>query len=112
MLGDNELLRISLQTAVPLWIENLKNRPWEELQKIVNEAQKMIAEKGDNILFKSNREGETAEAFNHLARAVAVLSFVPGGITFMDMHFETEYGTDKTDDKDPQGRAMEEASQE
>jgi hypothetical protein len=88
MLGDSgELLKMSLQAAIPLWIEEYRQVPWEDLRKIADEASRFLSEHGDAIMYR--QKGVTREAFNHLARSLAVLSFVPGGVNFMDMHFET-----------------------
>jgi hypothetical protein len=34
--------------------------------------------------------GESAKAFNALARGIAALSFAPGGVTTFGMHFEAK----------------------
>ena len=87
----NETLTDTLSAAVPLWIEVMKKLSWEERKKIASECSQIaVAEHGDNILFRGHKEGETAAAFNALARGIAVLSFCPGGVTLFGMHFETE----------------------
>lgn len=48
----------------------------------------MIAEHGDNILYRAKRRGDTAAAFNALAEAIAILAFAPGGVTFLGEHYE------------------------
>jgi len=83
-----DLLRTMLPMAVYLNVPNFQQRPWSELQKIATEASQYIAEKGDNILFKSKKKGDTAKAFNELAKGVAILSFAPGGVKLFGMHFE------------------------
>lgn len=85
------VLRISLQAAVPLHAMELRNRPWSELQAVAQEAAQVIAEKGDLIMFKSTKKGESAKAFNALARALAILSFVPGGVKFLGDHWENTH---------------------
>lgn len=85
---NNELLKISLSAAVPLWIERLKEQPYEQLIKRAGECGQIIAEKGDMLMFKSSKRGETARAFNALAEALAILAFSPGGVTFVGLHFE------------------------
>jgi len=84
-----ELLRITLQAAVPFWILKLKRRPREETIGRAHELAQVIAEKGDVIQFKGKTKGETAAAFNALAEGLACCSFAPGGITFMGDHWET-----------------------
>lgn len=85
------LLVTSLEVAVPLWVQQLRQRPWSELQARASRAMQMIAEHGDNILYKARRPGETAAAFNALAEAVAILSFSPGGVKLFGQHWQNEY---------------------
>lgn len=75
--------------AVTLNILDFKRLPWSQLQGIATYASQYVAEKGDNILFKSHKKGESAKAFNELAKGVAVLSFAPGGVTLFGQHFES-----------------------
>ena len=82
------LLSATLALAVPLWIERLKTKPWSELAAKAKEAADVVASKGDIIQFKSKKKGETAAAFNGLAEGLAILAFVPGGVKFLDLHFQ------------------------
>jgi hypothetical protein len=53
----------------------------------------VLGERGDVLLFgagKKGKKGEVAEIFNGLARALAVLSFFPGGVTLFGSHWETK----------------------
>ena len=86
-MTDQELTK-ALEAAVPLHVMELRALPWVELQRMAQEAGQTIAEHGDLILFRSKKRGETAKAFNALARALAILSFVPGGVRFLELHFE------------------------
>ena len=83
-----ELLKLTLQAAVPLWIERLKHRPMVEIIARTRECGQVIAEKGDIIQFKSKKQGETANAFNHLAEGLACAAFALGSVTFLGMKFE------------------------
>ena len=85
----SSLLGISLSCAVPLWIERLKTRPWAELEERRTKCLEIIAHHGDNILFRSKKSGDTAEAFNALAEALAILSFVPGGVKAFGLEFKS-----------------------
>lgn len=87
-MDSAELIKITLQAAVPMWVEEFKNRPFAQLHEIAARAAEVIAEKGDVLQFGSKRKGEAANAFNALARGLAALSFVPGGVTFSGLHFE------------------------
>jgi len=85
----DELLKIALSAAVPLWITEFKNLPWPEVSKIAADASQYIAEHGDALMYKT--KGTTAKAFNHLAKGIAALSFVPGGVTMFGLHFEARH---------------------
>ena len=89
-MTTEDKLRIALSAAVPLCIQEMKKVSWEERKQMVSECTRVIAEKGDNILYKGHKPGETARAFGALAHAMAVLSFAPGGVTAFGLHFETE----------------------
>lgn len=85
-----DLIVTTLQAAVPLWVEIYqRDRSWDQVRDQLPRCGQMIAEHGDNILFKSKKKGENAAAFNALAEALAILSFAPGGVTFLGLHFET-----------------------
>lgn len=80
-------LRITLQAAVPLWQLRLRERPLAVLLAKGPDLAQVIAEKGDVILYKGGKRGESAAAFNALAEGIATLSFMPGGVTFLDDHW-------------------------
>ena len=93
--GHDSLLAISLAAAVPLRIMVLQRQggPTEMDWRNAVEFGSVLAEKGDILQFgygkRQPREGEpsVADLFNQLARAVAVLAFVPGGVRLFGMHF-------------------------
>jgi hypothetical protein len=82
------LLGTALAAAVPLWIVQLKDVPFEERQRRASECADVVAFRGDIILFKGAQKGETARAFNALAEGIAHLSFAPGGVKTFGQHFE------------------------
>lgn len=84
-----ELLKLMLPAAVPLWISELKGLPWPEITKLAAEASQYIAEHGDALMYKT--KGTTAKAFNQLAKGIAALSFVPGGVKIFGLHFEARH---------------------
>jgi len=88
---SSTLLRTALEVAVPLWITEMQKTPWPRLQEQGQACSQIIAEHGDNILYRSKKRGETALAFNALARAIAILAFAPGGVTAFELHFEAKY---------------------
>lgn len=82
------LLSIAVSAAVPLWIERLKEQPWSYVAERARCCAQVVAEKGDIIQYRSKKQGETANAFNHLAEGIACAAFAKGGVTFMGIHFE------------------------
>jgi hypothetical protein len=89
---DDTLLKLALSAAVPLWIEELKNKPWDELQAMAEYAAQVVASKGDRLMFRGKKKGESAAAFNALAKGIAILSFAPGGVTVFGEHYEAKHG--------------------
>ena len=88
-MGDG-LLAVSLSAAVPLIIMSMeqdKGRPNEADFHKARCYGNVLANKGDNLLFKSKKKGETAELFNGLAHAVATMAFMPGGIKIFGQHY-------------------------
>jgi uncharacterized protein YqjF (DUF2071 family) len=90
-MSADSLLPVALAAAVPLWAHQLKQKPWAEIQARLPELSNIISEKGDIILYRSNKKGETAKAFNALAEAIAALSFAPGGVRAFGQHWENQH---------------------
>jgi hypothetical protein len=88
----SDQLAVALSVAVPLHIEELKKKggPDEADFKQATELSRVLGERGDVLLFGSKKKGETAELFNSVARTLAVLSYVPGGVTLFGSHWETK----------------------
>ena len=87
-MSNDVLLKLSIEVAVPLWIDRLKHLSFRYRQQRGAICSQHVAEKGDIILYKSKKAGESAEAFNRLAEGIAILAFAPGGVTFCGLHFE------------------------
>ena len=47
-----------------------------------------FVERGNDLFFSGGKTGATAERFEQLVEAIAVLAFCPGGITIFDHHHE------------------------
>lgn len=54
----------------------------------VREFSSILGAKGDNLLYGSKKKGETAELMAHLCECVAIMAFMPGGISLFGLHFE------------------------
>ena len=91
-MESEDLLITTLEVAVPLWINKIKVSGTLHLRLAHRrkELSNIIASKGDIILYKSKKSGETAKAFNALAEALAIMSFIPGGVTFKGKKWETK----------------------
>lgn len=83
-------MRLTLSIAVPARIADIRKRggpndlDWETLHQIAGD----ICAYGDVLQFGSERNGQAADQMTGLAHALAIISFVPGGIRFAGMHFE------------------------
>lgn len=74
------LLAISLDASIPFHILESLGLSWDEKLSRARQCADIIAEHGDVILFRGKG---TADAFNKLARGIALLSFAPGGVKFL-----------------------------
>lgn len=91
-----DLLVTTLLTAVPLWYVELglpKTLPEFFKSGELGKIAETVAFKGDLILFSGGKKGETAEAFNALAKGMAILSAVPGGCDSFGYHWENGSAT-------------------
>ena len=104
--ATNTTLTTSLEVAVPMHIMELVTREPAELVAIARQCADVVAAHGDDILFRSKRKGATAEAFNALARGLAVLAYSPGGVDFAGLHFESTMTTVAARDVLPLRRSM------
>lgn len=86
---NDELLKAHIGLCVPLRIHEIQQegQPLSEHFARIQPYAQRLGEFGDHLLF---RGGKTTEMANILVDSIAVLSFVPGGITLFGMHFETE----------------------
>ena len=87
----DELLVIALSAAVPLHSMGYQERggPTPEDWARAKAFGPILGEQADRLLFRSKKQGETASLFNRLADAIAILSYVPGGVTMFGTHWET-----------------------
>lgn len=85
-------LGIFLEPAVLLNIQELKQNggPTDEQIQSVGTLGEVLGARGDVLLFGSKKKGEVADLFNKLAKAIAIMSFLPGGISCFGFHFESK----------------------
>jgi hypothetical protein len=84
----------ALAVAVPLWIHELQQLTGDtrdqQLRAWAAATVDQVCERGDILQFSGGKKGQTAEAFNALARGLAAGAYVPGGITFAGLHWCVE----------------------
>ena len=84
-----DLCRTMVQTSVPLRIMQILDRGGvtaADFARVVAYNDEFAGEQGADLLFRSTKPGVTARLFNHMCDAIAVLAFVPGGITIFTDH--------------------------
>jgi len=88
-LGAETLLQVHLALAVPIWIRHYADFAISDSQRRSRAAELaiFIAEHGDNVLYQGAKPGETADAFNRLAEAIAIAAYQPGGVTIFGQHW-------------------------
>jgi hypothetical protein len=87
-----DLLPMSLQIAVPLWLAELDRLGGEPRQQTIQawlaEGKDKICESGDTLLYSAGKgEIPTRTMFNVTARAVAAMSLHRGGMGFAGLLF-------------------------
>ena len=85
--ATDRLLRIALLAAVPLWIERVRHLSPQRRQDRAAGLAQIIAARGDVILYRGGKRGESAAAFNALAEGLAIGACQPGGITAFGHHW-------------------------
>ncbi len=90
MNTDSHPIHGTLQLSVWLRIQKFKQQggPTEDDYTRAMAFAPILAEKADILLFGGGKKNEVAELFNKLADAVAVMAFVPGGVTVFGEKYE------------------------
>jgi len=92
------LIRLTLETSVPLMIKDIEQQggvqDWQ-LERVSGHAV-YLGEHGDALQYYV--KGESAKAMKVLIESVAIAAFVPGGITFSNLHFEGQPAMQKTEE--------------
>ncbi|MCZ1019385.1 hypothetical protein [Streptomyces noursei] len=93
----------ALRVAVPLHMLELSKHTPAEVMAIAQASASVIASKGDVLQFQTPKRGETAKAFNALARGLAAAALTAwGGVTFMGLHWCTECACPGPDARHPE----------
>lgn len=92
-MNNETLLRLSLETAVPLRMIELeqagRDAAWESFQVHREQWEQLIASRADVMLHSGGKPGEAATVHNALVDALAHMAVVvPGGVDFLGIHFE------------------------
>lgn len=78
--------------AVPLWIQKLKSKRFEDFETRRDSILNSVCYKGDILLYGSKKKGEAAALFNDLAEGLAWLALIAkGGVSFGDLHWDAEF---------------------
>ena len=95
--GTCYMLESFLELSVTLRAFRLKEKggPKKEDIERVKSYLPLLGERGNFLWTKSPRKGETAKIANAVADAIAVLSFLPGGITIFGRHWENNQDNSK-----------------
>jgi hypothetical protein len=81
-----EMMRMAV--TLQIWMLQERGGPSAEDMKKAQETSDKLGEHGDILIYGGGKKGECADLFNRTAHAVAVLSFVPGGVEIFGAHFE------------------------
>jgi hypothetical protein len=90
--NSSKLLPMSLAAAVPLWISQFSELSAEERLARVRglETADDFCLSMEHVLHKGPKPGDSARAFNNLAKAIALMAFCPGGVTLFGRHHEVK----------------------
>jgi hypothetical protein len=78
-MSRDATLRTCLEFAVPLWIAKLARQPIAHVRARAGACDDALSDACD------------ATSFNTLAEALACLSFRPGGVRYLGLHFEARH---------------------
>ena len=83
------LIKLHLSAFVPLEIRELQQQggPDEDQLTAASKLSHFIAEKGDAFQF-GGKKGEASTYAARLTEALAIMAFIPGGVTAFGLHFE------------------------
>jgi hypothetical protein len=81
-----------LTTAVPLWVRKIDEQGGLTRQLLIDAYidLEVVGTTLDRLLHGAARPGEPASTFNKIARALAMLSYLPGGVESFEAHYSAE----------------------
>lgn len=91
-----DLLKLHLEACVPLVISGLSRTggptEWQQ-EQVIQEWVRVRNSSDDGMdgtesLYLSEKKGATALQTGRLVDALAIMAFVPGGVSFAGLHFE------------------------
>jgi len=82
----------TLSLAIYIEIMNIQRLGYvpDEMLEEARKSADIIANHGDVLLY-DKKSGETVKIFAKLARAIACLAFMPGGVEVFGMKFESKF---------------------
>lgn len=101
-MSNQHLLYTAMACAIPLYILQFKEKggPTEEDFQQTKKVSDMLGEHGDLLIYGGKPRNfthdgitekiSTADIFNKTAKAIAVLSFCPGGVDIFGGHYEAK----------------------
>ena len=81
----------ALSAAVPLWMLRFQGYSAEERQEEIDRLNSEGVDfcmRMEYVLHKGPKPGDSAKAFNDLAKTIALLSFAPGGVSAFGSYWE------------------------
>lgn len=92
------ILESTLILSVPFWIEKIKMLSSEERYNRAKICGEILKTMGEAAIYKTDVPGSSKDAFNSLAEAIAIMSFVPGGIEVFGTRWITD-GSKKVENR-------------
>ncbi len=88
---EGKYLPIALSGAVPLWqAAYAKWTPEERMEELKKVSSDDFCLRMEWLLHHGPKAGDTAKAFNDFAKALALLSFCPGGVKIFGVRWQME----------------------
>lgn len=92
--NSHQLLADSLTAAAQLHIFRLQQQggPSHQDYAILPKAQEALMRADELLLHRGKgvQSQDSSNAFNAIAKAIALLAFAPGGVTLFNTHFEAQ----------------------